>query len=264
MPSRTSRTVEYAFPLAHPEVCEASQRTDACHRANLAVYVSASSSSRVYPPRRAGVLPFGDVPLTRSIRALVRLGFTRDTRFRFCFLRAHSELFTRNRAHPVHCHVSEGPGGLGHLRLTATRTHRSRGSHSECPLRRDAEVVATPVIIDQCQQPTIHCFQRWAPVVSVHSASRIPRVAVAHGPRRFEPASVGAPAFRGRYLPSLHLRAFRACFVAARDARRNARIGWPRPPATMIASTGVAREPRALARRLGDPPDGLDRIRCGA
>jgi len=177
---------------------------------------------------------------------------TRASAFASCALAASSSLATTLTSYTVTC--PEGPGGLGHLRLTATRTRRSRGYHSECPLRRDAVAVVTPVIIDQCQQPTIHCFQSWAPVVSVHSASRIPRVAVAHGPRRLEPASVGTLAFRGRCLPSLHQRAFRACFVVARVPGGTLVSGGAKPPATMIASTGGAREPRAEARGFRGSP----------
>jgi len=253
-------------PLAHPEVCEASQRTDACHRANLAVYVSASSSSSGHPPRRVCASALLEIGLSRGPSVLSYDSVSPTTRasaFASRALAASYSLATTWSSFTVT--YPEGDGGLGHLRLTATRTRRSRDCRSEFSLRRDAGAVVTPVIIDQCQQPTIHCFQSWAPVVSVHSASRIPRVAVARGPRRLEPVSVSPFAFRGRCLPSLRQRAFRACFVAARVPGGTLVSGGAKPPATMIASTGGARGPYAEAHgSRGSPrwprPDSLQRV----
>jgi hypothetical protein len=89
------------------------------------------------------------------------------------------------------------------------------------------------------------------------------RVAVAHGSRRIEPASVNMPACRERCLLAPHRHVSRACFVTERVSGRTLTLDDRSPPRYCVHRRSPLTVRRS-ARVLGVPPDGLDRIRRAA
>jgi hypothetical protein len=74
-------------------------------------------------------------------------------------------------------HTCGGRDELGHLASRRPDERRSRGRSRTRPSHMGSGRTVTPVVIDQCQLPTItRCyqrrFQRWTPIVSAHSAPR--------------------------------------------------------------------------------------------
>jgi hypothetical protein len=121
-------------------------------------------------------------------------------RFRFALFSLREQrfirfgLFTRKPHSPSFDATSpEGSGKLGHIASRRSGRAARAAYVSDVSPHREVGRTVTPVLFDQCQQSTIH-LSRWAPVVSAHSASCFPHVAIALGSCRLEPASVFVPA----------------------------------------------------------------------
>lgn len=217
----------------------------------------------VPPPRRATLLPVPEMFLSRGSSVLS---------YDSVSLSRHASTFASARSqrasHPLpnspsfNVTLSEGSGELGHLRLTAIRTHRSHGSRSECPLRRDAERRRPRSSSTNVSNPRFN-FQSW---VTPRLGSLRFAYPSRHGGSRSTPfrASLGEHVRSSKALSTL---AASTCVPSMlrhpRDPRQNARVGGTRPSSAIIASTGVARDRTPKCANLGAPPDGLDRIRWG-
>jgi hypothetical protein len=123
----------------------------------------------------------------------------------------------------------------------AARAALVDGLSSSIGIRRTA---VTPVVIDQCQQPTI-LLSRRAPIVPAHSAScsLTSRWLALHGAS----ASLGGRDRDTREhcpLPQ-RLRAYRGCFVTRGFPGRTRLARPPAPP-----------RPRTKCGDTGQPPDG--------
>jgi hypothetical protein len=135
---------------------------------------------------------------------------------------------------PFHVTCPEGPDELGHL---------SPHSDPNAPLARltirtsapqGCGTAVTPVVIDQCQQPTILFSRDGNPSSRCTPLRASLRVTVTHGPRRLEPAPVVMSACREicRLAPPRH--AFRACFVATRVPGGTLTLDSLSPPPRLV------------------------------
>jgi hypothetical protein len=134
------------------------------------------------------------------LRALPVLSYDpvspRDACFYFSFHTFAASSSPATTPDPFHVTCPGGYGELGHLRLAAVRARRSRGSRSRTSTPQGCGVAATPVVIDQCQQPTILFSRDGNPSSRFTSLRESLRVTMAHGPRRIEPAPVNMSSCR--------------------------------------------------------------------
>jgi len=222
-------------PSRLPEGSRGFLTPDARHRANPAERnPRARAPVSLYPEGcSASALPEVSA-LTSFTCAPVRLGFaSRRALLRFVSARSLRALHSQPRSPPVSVHMSRrawparSPSPRGDpvaplARLTfRTSTPQGRG------------VVVTPVVIDQCQQPTI-LFSKTGTHVSVHFASRIP---TRRNGSRFTPyrASLGDHACLSRVLSS---RAASTCVPSMlrrpTGPRQNTHFGRPKPSSAIL------------------------------
>jgi hypothetical protein len=179
MSSRTSRTVENAHPSRNPE---ATRLPNALTPVIVSISRSAlaSSSSRsTVTLRCSGSCLCGGGSLTSSTCALVRPSFATRCAHPLLFLRARRELFARNHTRSGLCRKSRkvrrarSPFASRRSGRAARAAHVpnicSAGMRSSGDPGRHRPMSATH---DSVFKRMV--AKRWAPVVSVHSASRIP------------------------------------------------------------------------------------------
>jgi hypothetical protein len=232
--SRAPLTVEDTlFPLALRPIFRSTGA-----RGDLAPRRPSSCRSRV-----ALLASSSGTPL-EMFSALARPGFRLRQRSR-----ARFELFALGLARPPSTLLEAGARQARSPHLTVARTRRSHGYVSQLSSAHwDRRTAVTPVVIDQCQLPTI-LFSRRAPCVPAHSAScsRTSRWLTLHGVR----ASLGVRGcmFHGcMFLTrSVSARTENASSPAGSPAERDSRVHRrrPRPSHTRCGSSGL-------------PPDGLD------
>jgi hypothetical protein len=153
-------------------------------------------------------------------------------RFYFLFPRTRCELFTRNHARlPFSVTSTAGHGELGPLSPLGGPTAPFARLTSRTSTPQGCGAVVTPVVIDQCQQPTILFSRNGNPSSRFTPLRASLRVTVAHGSHRFfEPAPVNMSAYREDCLLAPHRHAFRACFVAPRVRGRTLTLDDRSPP----------------------------------
>jgi hypothetical protein len=121
---------------------------------------------------------------------------SRDTCFHFCFHTFAASSSPATKPAPLHVTRPGGSGELGPLSLCSGPSAPLARLTFRTTIPQGCGVAATPVVIDQCQQPTILFSKDGNPSSRFTPLRASLRVAAAHGPRRLEPAPVNMPACR--------------------------------------------------------------------